>query len=176
MPPSELLSRFPRAGRLEWIGLSPERRGAIRVVESVHVAPGTGLEGDHHSRSGRGKRQVTLVQAEHLAVLERLVGRPVGPEELRRNLVVSGLNLAALKGVRFRVGPVLLEGTGPCHPCSRMEENLGPGGLNAMRGHGGLTAVVHEGGELHVGDAVRVEPSGEAEPGRSHPGPGLFDR
>ncbi len=118
------------------------------------MAPGTGLEGDHHSRSGRGKRQVTLIQAEHIAVMANLIGREVRPEELRRNLVVSGINLAALKGVRFRVGEALLEGTGPCHPCSRMEENLGPGGLNAMRGHGGLTAIVLEGATLRVGDAV----------------------
>lgn len=154
MSTSELLERFPHDGRLDWIGLSPRRRGTIASVEEARLEPGTGLEGDHHSRSGRGKRQVTLIQAEHLPVIEALVGRPVAPDELRRNLVVSGINLAALKSVRFRLGEALLEGTGPCPPCSRMEENLGPGGLNAMRGHGGLTAVVLEGGAIRVGDPV----------------------
>jgi MOSC domain-containing protein YiiM len=69
---------------------------------------------------------------------------------------VSGLPLLALKDRRFRLGSeaggwVLLEGTGECHPCSRMEEALGAGGYNAVRGHGGITARVLEGGTVAVG-------------------------
>ena len=156
MDTKSLLQRFPRPGRLEWIGLAARPRGPIRSVESAVVAEGTGLEGDHHARSGRGKRQVTLIQAEHVGVLESLLGRAIEPQDLRRNLLVSGINLAALKDQRFRIGPVVLQGTEPCHPCSRMEENLGPGGLNAMRGHGGLVATVVEGGTIRVGDPVFV--------------------
>lgn len=121
----------------------------------MDVEPRTGLTGDHHALSGLSKRQVTLIQQEHLAVVGALLDRgPVDPALLRRNLVVSGINLLSLKAARFRVGSVLLEGTGPCAPCSLMEKNLGPGGYSAMRGHGGITAVVVEGGQISVGDPV----------------------
>ena len=78
----------------------------------------------------------------------------IEPARLRRNLLVSGINLIALQRTRFTIGNVLLEGTGACHPCSKMERVLGAGGYNAMRGHGGITARVIEGGALHLGDAV----------------------
>ena len=84
-----------------------------------------------------------------------LLGRDVAAEKMRRNLVVSGVNVLSLKDQVFRVGSVILEGTGECPPCSRMEENLGPGGYQASRGHGGITARVLEGGTLRVGDPVR---------------------
>ena len=69
-------------------------------------------------------------------------------------MVVSGIPLIALKGRRFRIGEVVLEGTDSCDPCSRMEEALGPGGFNAMRHMGGLCARIVEGGTFRVGDTV----------------------
>lgn len=152
---TELRACFPRTGTLRWIGLSPERRGPIRGVDQADVQLKIGLAGDYHAGSGRSKRQVTIIQQEHLEVIGALLERDaVTPVEARRNLVVSGVNLIALKDQRFRIGDVVLEGTGPCAPCSRMEENLGPGGFNAMRGHGGITTIVVEGGTIQVGDSV----------------------
>ena len=153
---NELLETIPQVGRVEWIGVSPRSRGEIRPLERAEVHANTGLAADHHARSGRSQRQVTLIQAEHLPVVAALLGRAETPPELvRRNVVVSGINLVGLKHARFQIGPVILEGTGPCAPCSRMEENLGPGGHHAMRGHGGICARVVQGGELAVGDDAR---------------------
>ncbi len=154
----ELLERLPQIGRLEWIGLSTARMSPIQPVPKAELIVGHGLKGDHHAKSKFGsKRQVTILQAEHLVAVGSYLGRlPVTPELLRRNLVVSDLNLLALKGKRFQIGECLLEYSGPCDPCSRMEDNLGPGGFNAMRGHGGITAKVLEGGTIRIGDAVRV--------------------
>ena len=143
-----------RPGRLVWIGLRVARRGAIDSVDEAVLDPEQGLVGDRYS--GRtGNRQVTLIQAEHLPLIGGYLGGGAAtPVQLRRNLVVAGLNLLAVREGRLRIGTALLQMTGPCHPCSRMEEELGPGGYNAVRGHGGLTARVLEGGTVKVGDAV----------------------
>ena len=153
-PMRDILQRFS-TGEVNWIGLSPGRRQPLQEVEQARVEVSTGFEGDHHARKGRGTRQVTLIQAEHLAAVGAMLGRtPVHPRELRRNLSIRGISVWALQDRVFRVGEVLLKGTGTCNPCARMEEALGPGGYLAMRGHGGITATVLEGGILRVGDPV----------------------
>lgn len=153
---SELTGRFPDTGRLNWIGLRSARRGPVVSAPRALAITGGGLEGDHYS-GGSGNRGVTLIQHEHLAVIAALAGvEQVCAEMLRRNLVVSGLNLLALKDRRFQIGDAVLEHSGRCQPCSRMEEVLGPGGYNLMRGHGGITARVVEGGWLRIGDDVRL--------------------
>lgn len=149
-----LMSRFPAQGRVEWIGLRPSRGAPVVEVDKAIAHAGSGLEGDRYS-GGSGKRGVTLIQAEHLPAIAALARVPaLRPAMLRRNLVVSGIPVIALKGWRFRVGEVVLEGTAPCDPCSRMETMLGPGGYNAMRGMGGLCARIVDGGSLRVGDQV----------------------
>ncbi|WP_306196517.1 MOSC domain-containing protein [Ruegeria discodermiae] len=114
---------------------------------------GDGLEGD---RARAGKRAVTLIQQEHLEVIGRFLGRgPVAAEVLRRNLVISGINLAALKGREVQVGAAVLRFTVICAPCSRMEEALGNGGYSAVRGHGGWCAEVVRPGPVSLGDLVQ---------------------
>jgi len=160
----ELLAVIPQTGRLEWIGLRPAYRASVQPVNEALAETARGLLGDHYAESPGNKRQVTLIQAEHLTVVAALTGHDrIPPEWLRRNLVVSGINLLALKDKPFRVGDVLLEGTGLCHPCSRMEDVLGPGGYNVMRGHGGITARVLIGGVLRLGDLVEFSPPDKQE-------------
>ena len=152
-----LFDTLPQTGRVEWIGIRPARGEPMQVLERVTVTPGKGLEGDRFKGRETSKRQVTLIQQEHLhAIASCLQREAIDPEVFRRNIVVSGLNLLALKGKRFRIGGVVLEYTGLCHPCSKMETALGPGGYNAMRGHGGVTTRVVEGGELALGDKVQA--------------------
>jgi MOSC domain-containing protein YiiM len=157
----DLLQCFPVAGELVWIGLRPARQAPMLAVEEAFAEAGAGLAGDRYQ--GGGKRQVTLIQWEHLAVLSALTKREVKPELLRRNLAIRGVNLLALKNRTFRVGEAVLQATGQCHPCSRMEEVLGPGGYNAMRGHGGLTARIVRSGRLRLGDPLTVLPDDPAE-------------
>ena len=120
------------------------------AMEAAEVTE-AGLEGDHASA---GMRALTLIQAEHLPVISALAGVEARPELLRRNVVVSGINLGALKGERLGIGAAEIEITGPRHPCSRMEEALGHGGYNAVGGHGGWCATVIRPGRIAVGDEV----------------------
>lgn len=155
MTVAELIQTFPYPGELVWIGLRPARGAPMIAVDKVMADQHAGLTGDRYSGNS-GKRQVTLIQWEHLAVLESLTGHAVSAEILRRNLVIKGINLLALKNRTFRIGEAVFETTGYCHPCSRMEKLLGVGGYNAMRGHGGLTAQVLSNGLIQVGDSLTV--------------------
>ena len=151
---ARLMDAPMRPGRIAWIGLRPARRAEIQVVDAAEAAIGTGLVGDRY-QSKTGARQVTLIAAESLAAIAAYLGLPrVDPVDLRRNLVTEGINLSALKGRRFRIGAAVLEASEECHPCSRMEETFGPGGYNAVRGLGGITARVIAGGQIALGDAI----------------------
>lgn len=153
----DLFDTLPHVGKLEWIGIRPERKAPMVVLNTVEAITGRGLTGDRYS-SKNGKRQVTLIQGEHLLAIASMLAREtIAPELLRRNLVVTGINLLALKDKQFWVGSVLLEYSGLCHPCSAMEATFGAGGYNAVRGHGGITAKIIEGGIIRLGDEVRME-------------------
>ena len=147
-----MMARHAQAGRIDWIGLRAARRAEMAVVDMAQLFE-AGLVGDH---AKPGKRALTLIQAEHLPVIAALAGHnTVLPTLLRRNIVVSGLNLLGFRRARLSLGEAIIQITGPCPPCSRMEEALGPGGYTAMRGHGGVYASVIAPGSLKIGDVVR---------------------
>lgn len=162
-------------GVLEAVYLRPDRGVPARRVDAAEAVEGRGLIGDRTADRVRkagdnGKRQVTLLQAEHVPLIARWTGHEaLDPAILRRNLVIGGLNLLAARSpfpqlpLCIRVGDrVALLVTGDCAPCSKMEDALGPGGYNALRGHGGVTARVVQGGPLRVGDAVWIEAAPDA--------------
>ena len=168
----ELTLHFRKFGAVEAIFLRPARLAPVMSVAEVQAEPGRGLIGDRRSlKTSSGdvaqKREVTLFQAEHLPVLAAWLGIPsLEAGRLRRNLVISGINLAALRSpwpgtlLEWSIGAeVVLQITGTCDPCSRMETELGHGGYNALRGHGGVTARILVGGTICIGDAVRLRQS-----------------
>lgn len=152
---AELTQQFAQPGELFWIGLRPARGLAMHSVSEVFADSRSCLHGDRY-QGNSGKRQVTLIQWEHLQALSSFTGKPVSADMLRRNLVIKGINLLALKNQPFRIGEAIFLTTGFCHPCSKMEQVLGIGGYNAMRGHGGLTAQILSSGLIRVGDSLTV--------------------
>ena len=148
-------------GKLEWIGLRSERRGEVVVVESAQAVIDLGLVGDHRMKKTPGSaRQVTLISREYIQQICQHTGHSeIDPRLLRRNLVISGMNMNLLRYQRLQIGEIILETNALCHPCSRMDEALGRGGAAAMFGYGGLCAKIIQGGRLVVGDdVVRLPP------------------
>jgi MOSC domain-containing protein YiiM len=155
-PLARLLTAPIRPGIVTWIGLRPGRRRPMLAVTKADLDVSLGLAGDHYASRVNRTRQVTLIQSEHIAAIASYLGlEQLGPDRLRRNILVSGINLLALKNQRFQLGSALLVATGECHPCSRMEEVLGTGGYNAVRGHGGITARIIGAGQVQIGDRIR---------------------
>jgi MOSC domain-containing protein YiiM len=164
----DLSQRFATEGRIEAIVLRPARKEPAISVMAAEATPEYGLAGDRradraHKTDAARKREITLIQAEHLPLIAQWCGlEDLSPLQLRRNLVISGTNLLAMRSpfrdlhLHWQIGDqVQIEITGPCDPCSRMELDLGPGAYNAMRGHGGMTARIITGGQIRVGDIVR---------------------
>jgi len=147
-----LRQRHTAEGRVTWIGVRPERLTDLIEVEEAEVTL-SGLQGDH---ARPGKRALTLIQGEHLPVIASLARlSDLNPQVLRRNLVIEGINLMALRHDRLLLGEAEIRLTQPCSPCSRMEKALGEGAYNAMRGHGGWCAEVVRPGRIARGDRLK---------------------
>jgi MOSC domain-containing protein YiiM len=152
----EKLRREVAPGKLEWIGLRTERRGEINIVDRAQAIVGLGLEGDHRCLKTPGSaRQVTIISREYIHQVAQQLGMDfIDPALLRRNLVISGMNMNLLRFQRLQIGEAIFETSALCDPCSRMDENLGKGAAAAMFGYGGLCAKVIQGGLISVGDEV----------------------
>lgn len=171
----DLITRIATQGRIEAIVIRPERNEPAQYVDAVKAEPGLGLIGDRRAKNKRTdkasrKRELSLIQAEHLPLIASWCGiEQLEATRLRRNLVISGVNLLAMKSpfadirLEWQIGnEVCIEVTGPCDPCSKMEAELGPGAYNAMRGHGGVTAMIVASGVIRVGDVVMLKAVNQA--------------
>ncbi|WP_374325660.1 MOSC domain-containing protein [Aquipseudomonas alcaligenes] len=152
----ELIANVPQIGTVRWIGVRPAREAPMLEIDAVEARRDAGLTGDHSRPGANNSRQVTLIQWEHLHVISALLGKPVTAMDLRRNIAVSGINLFSLKNRRFRLGQAILETTGWCQPCARLEARLGSGTFQAVRGHGGITARVLQGGIIRLQDQLSI--------------------
>ena len=131
-------------------------------VPSARAISAEGLEGDR-SRNPRNLRQVLVMDQETLARYG------LQPGQVKENITVTGLDLTqARQGNVFFIGgggadgegdsaPVTLEVTGDCEPCQKMDA-LSPGLRSELQGRRGILTVVLQGGDISVGDAIRLEP------------------
>ena len=148
-------------GRLLGIARHDRPRGMMETLDHADVTVDQGIHGDFRGslKPGRNKRQVTVMAVEGWRDAARELDISVPWEQRRVNLLVEGLRLEETEGARivFDSG-LVLEVTGECDPCSRMEE-IAPGLKAVLLPHwrGGVTTKVIESGPIRVGDNVRIE-------------------
>jgi MOSC domain-containing protein YiiM len=147
------------------IYLSPAAEALPRSVPEAEARARRGLVGDRYF-TGNGTfsdadpkgpgRELTLIESEVLAALEREHGLRLTAAEARRNLVTQGIRLNDLVGVRFRIGEVLVEGNRLCHPCAHLDKVTGMKLLKPLENRGGLRATILSDGRIAVGDPMVV--------------------
>jgi MOSC domain-containing protein YiiM len=143
-------------GRLIGIARRERKRAPMEELEHARVAPDSGVAGDFRGRPGR--RQVTVLAAPGWQAACAELGRELPWTTRRANLLVDGIPLAETTGRRLVIGTVVLEITGELDPCSRMDE-ADEGLCRALTPdwRGGVTTRVLAGGDIDVGDGVRLE-------------------
>ena len=137
---------------------------------SIEVRAGLGVVGDrYHARPAHRDAAVTVLAAEALeAIAAELGSGPLDPRAARRNVVLRGAEVEALRGQLFSLdcgaGEVVLAGGRPAHPCAWLDVVLTPGAHRGMRGRGGVRCAPRSDGELRLGpavlrSAVRLDPA-----------------
>ena len=130
----------------------------------VQAIAGQGLAGDRYllatgtySKKPSPDRQLTLVEAEILDWLREEHGHTVRPAECRRNIVTRGIALNPLVGRTITIGQTRLYVHRLCQPCRYIEKLLDqPGLYETWWDKGGIRCEILIGGEIRVGDGVKV--------------------
>jgi len=121
----------------------------MREVSEVEVIHDKGFKGCIHGRPG-SKRQVSLIDCETLDKFS------LAPGIVKENITTRGINSQTLAtGDVLRIGNCVLEITGPCEPCARMDE-IRMGLQEELRGQRGWLCRVKETGIIRRGDRIEV--------------------
>jgi MOSC domain-containing protein YiiM len=138
-------------------GRLPDEHPLVEV-DRIDCVAGHGIRGDRfYDYKERYKGQITFFSVE---VFERLrenfqiTDKSAGA--LRRNVIVSGIDVNELIGEEFEIQGVRLRGTGHCKPCYWLDHAFAPGTEEFLEGNGGLRAEILTDGSIAVGDAQLV--------------------
>ncbi len=139
---------------LQAIAIRAARRAPMDLHARIYVDAASGLAGDAHRKPGRA--QVSILSAEKWADTCAELGDDV-PWTLRRaNLLVSGVPLEPIVGLRLSVGDVVLEVTMETEPCDRMDaQHAGLTRALETDSRGGVRCRIMQSGWIAVGDPVR---------------------
>lgn len=151
-------------GRVERLLIAPDASVPMEFVTQVTARAAKGLEGDRYfgRLEGRGfysarprpGRDLTVVEAEQLEAASDVLGTPITPQDVRRNVVTRGIGLNALVGRTFRIGEVLCEAVSLNQPCEHLQELDGRPLMRTLVNRSGVRVVIHTDGVIRVGDEV----------------------
>lgn len=134
-------------------GKGRENHGVV-ALDEVECVAGRGLAGDRYfDYKENFKGQVSFISSEILDELRGKFGE-VDPTSLRRNVLVRGGDLESLVGKKFSVQGVLFEGSEDCEPCFWMDQAVGEGAEEFLKGHcrAGIRARILTDGKLRISE------------------------
>ena len=141
-------------GSIVSMRLNVGSRKPMKEVDSARVITGQGIEGDRHLKEdgSRSRRQILIMDRETLGNFSLDDGI------IRENITVAGMDFSSIDaGDRVSIGrEVVLEITGECEPCARMDE-IRAGLQNELDGQRGMLAYAEKGGLISVGDVISVK-------------------
>jgi MOSC domain-containing protein YiiM len=124
-------------------------RFPMQEHDEIEVIQDKGFKGCIHGRPG-SERQVSLIDRETLDKFG------LAPGVVKENITTQGLDFNTLAtGNRLRIGNCVMEITGPCNPCARMDE-IRMGLQEELRGQRGWLCSVKEAGTIRRGDRIEV--------------------
>jgi len=144
-------------GKVNYICVRSKRNNPVEIKETVFAIKDQGLDGDYYNRPGN--RQVTLIQQEHLDILAiKMKMDNIDPSMTRRNIVVKDIDLLTLEGKMFKIGEAILQYSGYCEPCKKMNKTVGNGGFEimAIEKLGGITTKVIKDGLISIGNTIEI--------------------
>ena len=124
-------------------------------VRRVECVAGHGILGDRYFDFRENyKGQITFFSMEIFRKLEAAFGlTSKSSGVLRRNVIVSDVDLNDLIGADFEIQGVKFRGTGHCKPCYWLDTAFAPGAEDFLQGNGGLRAEILSDGAIEIGDA-----------------------
>jgi hypothetical protein len=141
-------------GTIKSLGVAVSKLNPMDQVDKIELITGQGIIGDRHLRTDgtRSKRQILLMD------IETLIEFGLSERDIKENITVQGIDFSLIKsGNIAKIGQdVILEISGDCEPCSRMDE-LRPGLKNDIDGRRGMLAYVKSGGTISSGDIIIIE-------------------
>ena len=141
-------------GRVERIWIKRGSGGPMDAATAAQLVAGRGIVGNANQR---GKRQITLLSAEHWTDITAHLGT-LDPGARRANILLSAVDLRQSRGKTLRLGLVRILIYGETRPCEQMEEACP--GLRAALGvpwGGGAFGEVLDDGVITVGDPANWE-------------------